>query len=89
MVLVAVLGWLTWFGSFAFYQQHIAELIERGAELPEGWDSDGAAGVFALYLGWMISLLYFLPWLLLYLLVGLARRGLRKMSRPGSDDDPA
>lgn len=89
VVLIAVLGWLSWFGAFAFYQQHIAELIEQGAELPEGWDSDGAAGVFALYMGWLISLLYFLPWLALYLLAGLARRGMRKLSQPGSNDDPA
>lgn len=82
--LIAVLGWLAWFGAYFFYQLHIGELIEQGAELPEGWDSDGAAGVFALFMGWLISLLYFLPWLAVFLLATLIRGLLRKQ---GSEDD--
>jgi len=78
--MIAVLGWLFWFGTFMFYQLNISDLIAQGAELPEGWDSDGAAGVFALFLGWLISLIYFMPWLAIYLFSAVVRRWVRNPS---------
>lgn len=72
--MVMVLGWLFWLGQFMFYQLSVYDLMEQGAELPEGWDSDGAAGVFALYFGWAFSLIYFLPWFVIYVLTSVIRQ---------------
>ena len=88
-VMVVVFGWLSWFGAYFFYQQHISQLIAQGAELPEGWDGDGAAGMFALYMGWLVSLFYLLPWLVVYISANLLRRFVRRSSAPDPDDDPA
>ena len=86
LLLVAVLGWLSWFSAYAFYHQHVDQLIAQGGELPEGWDSDGAAGVFALYMGWFVSLLYFLPWVALYAVIALFRSRGRNRQASSADD---
>jgi len=67
--------WLA-FGSFMFYQAHIDDLIAQNQELPKGWDSDGASGLAVMFFGWLISLIYSLPWLIIFMLsVGVRKWG--------------
>ncbi len=80
ILLITILGWFFWLSAFVFYQLHISDLIAQGAELPDGWDSDGAAGVFALLFGWLISIIYFLPWFAVYGLADTTRRFIRGSS---------
>ena len=68
------LGWLFLFGSFSFYQEHVGDLIAQKEALPVGWESDGASGVAVLFLGWLISLIYTLPWLIVFGFVAGIRR---------------
>ena len=69
-------GWLSAFGSFMFYQAHIDDLIAQNQELPKGWDSDGASGLAVMFFGWLISLIYSLPWLIIFMLsVGVRKWG--------------
>ena len=72
------LGWLLVFGTFTFYQAHIGDLIAHSEELPDGWDSDGASGIAALLFGWLISLIYALPWLVIYALAAGIRQWRQK-----------
>ena len=83
IVLVIVLGWLFWFSTYIFYQLNIADLIDAGKELPDGWDSDGAAGLFAVFGGWLVALAYFVPWLAIYWLAVMIRA---VISRGSSDN---
>jgi uncharacterized membrane protein YhaH (DUF805 family) len=71
------LGWLFLFASYSFLHLHISDLIEQNKSLPDGWDSDGASGLVTVYFGWLLSLIYFLPWLALYLFAAAIRRYLR------------
>ena len=64
VLLVAIfvlVGWGLVFSAFVEEQARISEIIdqERYEELPEGWGSDGASGVFALFGGWLVPLAYF------------------------------
>ena len=79
LLLFVVVGWLFIVGAFVFDQLHISELIQqgRGDELPEGWDADGARGVFAVFLGWLLPLVYCLVWLVLYAVAALVRMPLQ------------
>ena len=83
IVLFALLGWGVVFTAFVEEQNRISELIdqERYEELPEGWDSDGASGVFALFAGWVVPLAYFMLWLVIYTLAAMVR-GLFTSSQP-------
>lgn len=76
IVLFVLLGWGLVFAAFVEEQARISELIdqERYEELPEGWDSDGASGVFALFGGWLVPLAYFVLWLVIYTLAAMVRR---------------
>jgi len=75
IVLFVLLGWGLVFTAFVEEQTRISELIdqERYEELPEGWDSDGASGVFALFAGWVVPLVYFMLWLVIYTLAAMVR----------------
>ena len=68
LVLFVLLGWGLVFNAYVEEQEHINELIDqkRYEELPEGWDSDGASGLFALFGGWLVPLAYFVLWLAVY-----------------------
>ena len=77
---ILILGWLFVLGSFVFYQEYVGDLIAQGKELPDGWDSDGASGVAALFFGWLTSLIYTLPWLVMYGFIAVIRRWLQKPS---------
>ncbi len=68
------LGWILVFGTFMFYQAHLGDLITHNEELPDGWDSDGASGVAAMLFGWLISLIYTLPWLAIYAFIFSIKR---------------
>ena len=72
VVAIVMVGWGLVIGTYLFNQLHISDLIDQGRdhELPPGWDSDGAAGLFAFFGGWLISLVYFLFWLSLYGIAG-------------------
>tara|TARA_Y100000588_G_scaffold280870_1_gene297881 strand:- start:640 stop:993 length:354 start_codon:yes stop_codon:yes gene_type:complete len=75
-VMISAFGWLSAFGSFMFYQAHIDDLIAQNQELPKGWDSDGASGLAVMFFGWLISLIYSLPWLIIFMLsVGVRKWG--------------
>ena len=75
IVLFALLGWGLVFTAFVEEQNRISELIhqERYDELLEGWDSDGASGVFALFAGWVVPLAYFMLWLVIYTMASMVR----------------
>jgi hypothetical protein len=75
VVLYALLGWPLIFFAYAEDQSHINELINQGRyeELPKGWDSDGGAGVGALFLGWIFPLFYFLAWSVVYAVAAIIR----------------
>ncbi|MTW20795.1 hypothetical protein [Allochromatium palmeri] len=75
MVLFVILGWGLVFTAFIEEQARIGELIdqERYEELPDGWDSDGASGVFALFGGWLVPLAYFVLWLVIYTPAAMVR----------------
>ena len=64
--------------SFGYFsgQDEISRLIEQGRdeELPEGWDSDGASGLFALGLGWLPPLAYFIVCLGIYAIAASMRK---------------
>ncbi len=77
-LIILGLGWLLVFGAFTFNQGHVGDLIARNEALPEGWDSDGARGVAALVFGWLFSLIYALPWLVVYLFFAALRRSRQK-----------
>ena len=75
-VLFVLLGWGLVFNAYVDEQEHINELIDqkRYEELPEGWDSDGASGLFALFGGWLVPLAYFAVWLAVYTVATIIRR---------------
>ena len=75
IVLFVLTGWGLVFTAYVAEQEHISELIEqeRYEELPEGWDSDGASGLFALFGGWLVPLVYFVLWLVIYTLAAMVR----------------
>ena len=76
IVLFALIGWGVVLTAYVEEQARISELIHQGryGELPKGWDSDGASGVFALFGGWLVPLAYFVLWLAVYMLAAMIRR---------------
>ena len=44
-----------------------------------------AAGVAALFLGWLISLIYTLPWLVVYVFIVGIRRWCQNLQAPSND----
>ena len=84
VVAIVMVGWGLVIGTYLFNQLHISDLIDQGRdhELPPGWDGDGAAGLFAFFGGWLISLVYFLFWLSLYGIAGLVKRLVRSRQSP-------
>ncbi len=76
--------WSAVFLAYAGEQERISELLDQGRydELPEGWDSDGASGIFAVFGGWIIPFGYFLFWLFPYALAAITRRLFRGKSTP-------
>jgi hypothetical protein len=75
MVLFVFLGWGLLLSAYIEEQTHINELLDQGRheELPKGWDSDGASGVFAMLGGWLIPLAYLIFWLAVYALAAIVR----------------
>jgi uncharacterized membrane protein YhaH (DUF805 family) len=76
VLLIALLGWCLVILGYISEQDRISELINQGRndELPEGWDSDGASGLFAFFFGWLFALVYLLPWLAVYALAATVRK---------------
>jgi len=74
LVIILFLGWGLVVGTYFFNQMSISDLIAQNKELPEGWDRDGASGLFAVFFGWLLSLVYFLLWLVIYMFATLVRR---------------
>ena len=68
LAMIVVLGWGLVVGTYVFYHLGINDLIALDEALPEGWDSDGASGIFAVFFGWLLSIAYFTPWLAIYIL---------------------
>jgi predicted PurR-regulated permease PerM len=81
--LFVLAGWVSIVGTFVADQVHISELIDQGRdeELPEGWDSDGGRGVFAVFFGFLFPLVYLLFWFALYGLAALIRMPFRLKKR--------
>lgn len=84
LLLIVILGWSVVIVVYMEEQMHISELIDQGRnnELPEGWDSDGASGLFAVFGGWLVALAYLLPWLAIYILASITRRLFRPRNEP-------
>lgn len=79
VLLILIFSILVWFiiaYGYISEQDEISRLIEQGRyeELPEGWDSDGASGLFALGLGWLPPLAYFMICLVIYALSASVRK---------------
>ena len=85
LAMIVVLGWGLVVGTYVFYHLGINDLIALDKALPEGWDSDGASGIFAVFFGWLLSLAYFTPWFAIYLLATIATR----LFKPGNEPDKA
>ena len=77
--LVVRAGWVYIIGGYLEEQVRISELIKQGRddELPEGWDSDGASGIFTLFFGFVFPLVYVLFWFAIYGLSALVRMPFR------------
>ena len=82
LAMILGLGWLLIFGTYAFDRLHINALISQNRPLPDGWDSDGASGVVAVFFGWLLSIINFLPWLVAYMLAALIRRFFQERKTP-------
>ena len=71
LILFTILGWVlvnlaTWL--YFDYLQELAQSLPEGPEKEEAWQkwaSDGASLTGALLGGWILALLYFLPWLVI------------------------
>ena len=76
IALFTLLGWGLIITAYVGEQARISELIDqkRYEELPEGWDSDGGSGLFAVFGGWLVPLAYFALWLPVYTLAAMIRR---------------
>jgi uncharacterized membrane protein YhaH (DUF805 family) len=85
LTMIMMLGWFFVFASFVFYHEHIGDLIAQNHELPEDWDGDGASGAATLFFGWLISLIYSLPWLAMYVFIAGIRRWGQNHGSPGND----
>ena len=85
VMLALVLGWILVAATYVFHHQGINDLIAQGKydDLPDGWDSDGASGLMALFGGWFFSIVYLAPWLVVYGLAAGFRR-LLKSRRSGT-----
>lgn len=90
LIMIIVLGWGLVVGTYLFYHLDIMDLISQGREdeLPDDWANDGASGVFALFGGWFFSLVYFLPWLSIYILATIIRRLSRSRTAPSKGMRP-
>lgn len=76
--IVVLVGWVAVLGAVIFYYQYLGDCIASyqtpPQELVERWANDGAKKVFALFFGWLYSLLYSAPWLILYILAHFVRK---------------
>jgi hypothetical protein len=84
LIIILGLGWGLVVGTYFFNQLGINDLITQGKhdELPEGWDSDGASGLFAIFGGWLLSLAYFTPWVAIYILATIIRQLVKMRPAP-------
>ncbi len=81
VILVVIVGWFAYAVAVLSYFEHLWEVIERAKnpdpELVRRATADGAPKVFAIGFGWAFSIIYAVPWWLLYvLIIGLS--GVRK-----------
>lgn len=82
LIIVLVVGWGLAISTYVSYHLGLNDLMAQGKQLPEGWDSDGASGVFVLFGGWLFSLVYFAPWLAIYALATGIRRLVKRVRAP-------
>jgi len=82
LIIIIVVGWGLAISTYIFYHLGINDLIAQGKELPEGWDSDGASGLFVMFGGLFFSLVYLAPWLAIYALAAIIRRLLKLRNAP-------
>ena len=89
-VMFILIVWSAVFFAYVGEQERISELLDqkRYDELPEGWDSDGASGIFAVFGGWLVPLAYFLLWLFPYALAVMMRRIFRGGSASNQSKHP-
>ncbi|MEM7562875.1 MAG: hypothetical protein AAF353_07465 [Pseudomonadota bacterium] len=85
VTLMLTIGWLLMVGAVMFYHESISAMIAAGKEPPEGWDRDGAQLVFSWYFGWAFSLIYSLPWLIIFFVATLFQK---LKSRTTAPDTP-
>ncbi|MCU7960381.1 MAG: hypothetical protein KZQ58_10365 [gamma proteobacterium symbiont of Bathyaustriella thionipta] len=81
-LLIIVIGWLSALGTVIFYYQHLGDVIFRTENPPQAlidqWVNDGAKKVFVFLFGWLYSLIYSLPWLLLFYIAVMVRKWRQK-----------
>lgn len=79
------LGWMLWILAIWSAEQHMDDLLrsnpDPSKELLDAWQNDGAANVFALYLGWAIAAVYFLLCLIVINIIRDIKAALNKRSR--------
>lgn len=90
LLLIILVGWGLAILGYMLEQIHISELIKQGRndELPVGWDSDGASGLFAFFGGWLFSVAYLIPWLAAYALAASVRKLVRPKTKQEGEELP-
>ena len=80
--LIVIVGWATYFLSVVTHVEHLQELVQStknpDKELLDQAYSEGGPLVFAAFLGWMVSLAYAVPWLILLLMATWLRSLIRR-----------
>jgi hypothetical protein len=78
MVAIIFVGWAAWVGFVLSHFQGLWDQIGSGENVSiEDVDraaADGGPMVGAVFMGWFISILYFLPWFVLFQLMNFIRR---------------
>jgi len=78
MIAIIFVGWAAWVGFVLSYFQGLWDQIGSGEYVsPEDMDratADGGPMVGAVFMGWFISIVYFLPWYVLFLFMNFIRR---------------
>lgn len=83
-ILIVIGGWLAWVLSVFSYFDYLWEVVSKtqnpDPELLEQAGADGAPMIAAVGFGWLISILYATPWLLIYMLAATIRKKLNQSS---------
>lgn len=82
---VIIVGWAAYFLSVVIHFEELQELVRNtknpSQELLDEAYSDGGPLVFAAFFGWLIALVYAVPWFILFLMATWLRSVIRRVRR--------